>query len=81
MKDTQKLALTVFLAGLTAFFYFGAEILAKHTAWTDFQTPVGMSDIFGLFASVCFAVGGALGMDTIGILRKVTGNTTSRSTD
>lgn len=72
MNNTQKVSAVVFVAGLVVFFYFGAEMLARHTAWTDFQTPAGVSDIFGLFASVTAAIGGALGIN-VGVISKVLG--------
>ncbi len=63
ISTSQKVSGIVFIAGLFTFFYFGSEMLAKHTAWTDFKTPVGVGDIFGLFASVTASIGGALGVN------------------
>jgi len=60
----QKLAMTALLIGGTSFFYFGAEILARHTSWTDFQTPAGVGEVFGMLASTLAAVTGALGLNT-----------------
>jgi hypothetical protein len=81
MKTQQKIALTVFFVGMSAFFYFGKEMLTNHTAWTDFQTPAGVGEIFGLFFSVVVAIGGALGVNVFDIIRKITGNQTDRRSD
>jgi hypothetical protein len=67
----QKLSIIVFIAGLAAFFYFGQEVLAKHTDWNSFSTPVGMSDIFGVGLGVTGAVGGALGINITGIVKSM----------
>ncbi len=45
MKTGQQIWLFVFVAGLASFFYFGSDVLSKHTAWTEFQTPAGVGDI------------------------------------
>lgn len=83
MKTSQKVSVTVFICGLAAFFYYGKEILLKHTAWTDFQTPAGVGDIFGLFFSVTLAIGGALGINIFSIVRNFAnnGNPQTRSSD
>jgi len=81
VQTRQKVALTVFLAGLAAFFYFGSGILAKHTAWTDFQSPAGVGEIFGLGFSVVVTIGGALGINVIDLLRKVTKSQDDRIDD
>lgn len=83
MKPAQKVAVTVFLCGVGAFFYFGQEVLRKHTAWTEYQTPAGVGDIFGLFFAVTVAIGGALGVNIIGIVRNVVndGKPQTRSSD
>ena len=81
MQTRQKIALTVFLAGLASFFYFGSGILSKHTAWTDFQTPAGVGEIFGLGFSVVVTIAGALGINVIDLVRKVTDSQFDRRGD
>lgn len=65
MSETthQRGYLAVFIIAAAAFFYFGGEMLAKHTAWSDFQTPAGVGEVFGLLGSTCGAVGAALKID------------------
>lgn len=74
MQTNQKWILLVFVSGLGAFFYFGSEMLVKHTAWTEFQTPAGMADIFGLLASVTATVGAALGLDVANLVKRIKGD-------
>jgi len=66
----QNISLAVLISGIGSFFWFGSEILARHTSWVEFQTPAGVGEIFGLFFSVIAAVGAALGVD-LGLLRKL----------
>jgi hypothetical protein len=81
METRQKIAITVFITGLAAFFYFGSEMLVRHTAWTDFQTPVGVADIFGLMSSVTLAIAGALGINAFDLVRKFNHTQNSRQDD
>ena len=64
MTNGQRVWLSVFLVGLGAFFYFGGEILARHSDWAEFRTPAGVGEVFGLGASVVMAIAGALGLKT-----------------
>lgn len=63
-----------FLIAAGVFFYFGGEMLAKHTAWSDFQSPAGVGEIFGLLGSVVGAVGTALKIDLPSLLSRVKGS-------
>lgn len=63
----QRVSVVVFVSAAVAFFYFGGEMLARHTAWAEFQTPAGVGDICGLFASVGVVVAAALKIDIGGL--------------
>jgi hypothetical protein len=69
MDKKQTFFILVFVSGLGAFFYFGSEVLAKHSDWNSFSTPMGMSDIFRVLASVTATVGAALGINLSEIIK------------
>lgn len=58
----QRLSIVVLLTGLASFFYFGGELLLRHSSWAEFRTPAGVGELFGLGFSVVVAVAGALGI-------------------
>jgi len=59
----QRGYLAVFIIAAAAFFYFGGEMLARHSDWNEFSTPAGVGEIFGLLASTFGTVGAALKID------------------
>lgn len=59
----QRSSIAIFIVAGVAFFYFGGEMMAKHSNWADFATPPGVGEIFGLLASTLGAVGAALKID------------------
>ncbi len=73
MENKQKFWLTVLLVALAAFFYSGIEILAKHSDWSEFRTPVGTSDLFRIGFAVVSAVTAALNIDISKILNLLKG--------
>ena len=77
MNNSQKFWLTVFLVAFAAFFYSGIEILAKHSDWSEFKTPVGTSDLFRIGFAVVTAVTAALNID----ISKVLGMLKGKSND
>lgn len=70
-ETTQTRWMVVFVLAAGAFFYFGSEILMKHTDWGDFKTPPGVGEIFGLFASVSFVVAAALNIDILTFINRL----------
>lgn len=71
-EHQQHAYVAAFLAAAVAFFYFGGEMLARHTSWSDFATPPGVGEIFGLLASVGVVVAAALKID-LGLVREFFG--------
>lgn len=64
MSDTKQRGwLAIFVIAAAVFFYSGGEMLKNHTAWSDFQTPAGVGEVFALLASTFGAVGAALKID------------------
>ena len=59
----QRSYLAIFIIAGAAFFYFGGEMLKNHTAWSEFSTPAGVGEVFGLLASTLGTVGAALKID------------------
>ena len=70
--NSQRTYGLVFLVAAAAFFYFGGEMLAKHSSWSDFKDPPGVAEIFGLLASVIGAVAAAFKID-LGLVRGLFG--------
>ncbi len=59
----QNFSIATFVAGLTTFLGTAAEILERHSQWSDFTaTPVGMAHLLVLGAAFMALVGGALGI-------------------
>lgn len=63
MERAQQGWIVVFLIGAGVFFYQGGEMLATHTAWSDFRTPAGVGEVFTLLGAVVVAVAAALKID------------------